>query len=53
MNEAERNGNSATGDALVNGGTIEWERHKLFDGVTDEDIAKMTLNEFEEHIKAR
>ena len=40
MNEAERN-NSVIGDALLDGGTTEWERHKLFDGVTDEHIAKM------------
>ena len=35
--------NSAIGDALVDGGTMEFERHKLFDGVTDEDIARTTL----------
>lgn len=38
MNEAERT-NSAIGDALVDGGTIEWERQKLFDGSTDEQIS--------------
>ena len=48
MNEAERT-NSAIGDALVDGGTIEWERHRLFDGLTDDQISQLTLNEFEEH----
>jgi hypothetical protein len=38
MNEAERT-NSAIGDALVDGGTIERERQKLFDGLTDEQIS--------------
>jgi hypothetical protein len=50
MNEAERT-NSAIGDALVDGGTIEWERQKLFEGLTDEQISNLTLNEFEEHQK--
>ncbi|CAB4006816.1 Transient receptor potential cation channel subfamily A member 1 [Paramuricea clavata] len=37
MNETERT-NSAIGDALVDGGTTEWERQKLFDGLTNEQI---------------
>ena len=48
MNEAERT-NSAIGDALADEGTIEWERHKLFDGLSDQQISLLTVNEFEEH----
>ena len=44
-NEAERT-NSAIGDSLVDGETIKWEHVKLFDGISDEEISKMTLSEF-------
>ena len=46
--------NSAIGDALVDGGTMEFERHKLFDRVTDKDIARTTLLKTSvKNIKAR
>ena len=37
-NEAERT-NSAIGDSIVDGQTIEWEHIKLFDGISDESIS--------------
>ena len=40
-NEAERT-NSAIADSVVNGQTIEWEFHKLFDGISADKIEAMT-----------
>ena len=45
-NEAERT-NSVIADSVVDGQTIELEFHKLFDGITDDQIEAMTLQEFE------
>ena len=47
-NEAERT-NSAIADSVVDGQTIEWEFHKLFDGISDDKIEAMTLQESERH----
>ena len=47
-NEAERT-NSAMADSVVNGQRIEWEFHKLFDGISADKIEAMTLQEFERH----
>ena len=47
-NEAERS-NSAIADSVVDGETIEWEFHKLFDGIGDDKIEATTLQEFEGH----
>ena len=47
-NEAVRT-NSATADSVVDGQTIEWEFHKLFDRINDDKIEAMTLQEFERH----
>lgn len=46
QNEAERT-NSAIGDAVVDGSTINWEYHKRFDGLTDEEISCLDLQEYE------
>ena len=43
--EAERT-NSAIADSVVNGQTVEWEFQKLFDGISDDKIEAMTLQEF-------
>ena len=51
-NEAERT-NSAIGDALVDGQRVEWEHYKLFDGVSYEEIAKMTIQDFDKHQEER
>lgn len=50
MNEAERT-NSAIGDALGDRETIHWDKDKLFNGLTGEDMSNLTLNQFEEHKK--
>lgn len=34
---------------VVNGSTIQWNKHKLFDNLTDEEISKITLEEYEQH----
>ena len=47
-NEAERT-NSAIADSVVDGQTIEWKSHKLFDGISDDKIEAMTFQEFERH----
>ena len=41
--------NSAKADSVVDGQTIEWEFHKLFDGISDDKIEAMTLQKFERH----
>ena len=52
QNEAERT-NSAIGDAVVDGSTIEWEVEKRFEGMTPEEIDGMSLNEYEEYEEGR
>ena len=47
QNEAERT-NSAIGDAVVDGYTIDWEYHKWFDGLPDDEISSSSLQEYEE-----
>ena len=46
QNEAERT-NSAIGDSVVDGATIKWEHFKRFDGLSADEITKLTLEEFE------
>ena len=52
QNEAERT-NSAIGDAVVDGSTIEWEHEKRFQGMTSEEIDNFSLQEYEEYDYAR
>eukprot|EP00794_Sanderia_malayensis_P010338 gene10338-11413_t len=40
--------NSAIGDAVVDGSTIEWEFYKKFGGVTEDDVKKMSVKDYEE-----
>ena len=47
-NEAEKTSSAIT-DSVVDGQTIEWEFHKLVDGISDDKIEAMTLQEFEKH----
>ena len=49
MNDKER-ANSAIRDVLAVGGVINWDKHKLFDRLTEDQIANLTLNQFEEHL---
>ena len=51
-NETERT-NSAIGDSIVDGSTIQWEQYKKFDSLSDEEISTLTLKEFEEHERQR
>ena len=39
--EAERT-NSAIGDSVVDGSTIEWEMHKTFKGMTEDEVKKLS-----------
>jgi hypothetical protein len=41
-NEAERT-NSAIGDSIVDGSTLEWNQYKRFDGLSDDEISKLTV----------
>ena len=45
--EAERT-NSAIGDSVVDGLTIEWERFKKFEGFSQEEIDALGVKEYEE-----
>jgi len=47
QNEAERT-NSAIGDAVVDGSTIDWEYHKRFDGLSEDEKSPSSLQEYEE-----
>ena len=40
--------NSAIGDAVVDGSTIEWEKYKKFEGMTDEEVKKLSVQQYEE-----
>jgi hypothetical protein len=51
-NEAERT-NSAIGDSIVDGATIQWEKYPKFHGLTNDMIATLTLVEYEEHEASR
>lgn len=44
QNEAERT-NASIGDALVDGTALKWEYFKPFDGLTDEEIKKLSATE--------
>lgn len=46
QNKAERM-NSAIGDSVVDGGTIDWNFYKRFDDLTDQEIAEITPQGFE------
>ena len=45
--ESERT-NSAISDAVVDGATINWEKIKQFDGLTTEEVKKLSVREFEQ-----
>lgn len=46
QNEAERT-NASIGDALVTGETLQWEFHKRFEGMSEEEIEQLSLPEYE------
>ena len=45
QNEAEQT-NSGVSNAICDGGTIEWETHKRFEGMTKEEIDNLTLEQY-------
>ena len=47
QNEAERS-NACIGDALVDGESLHWEYYKELEGLTEDEVAEMSLKEVEE-----
>ncbi|CAB4035148.1 Transient receptor potential cation channel subfamily A member 1 [Paramuricea clavata] len=47
QNEAERS-NACIGNALVDGGSLHWEYYKELEGLTEDEVAEMSLKEVEE-----
>ena len=50
--EAERT-NSAIQESVVDGGTIEWEKIKRFEDVTEEEINEMSVKDYEQYERVR
>ena len=46
QNEAERT-NSAIGDSVVDGATLNWEHFTRFEGLPEDEIAKLSLQEYD------
>jgi hypothetical protein len=46
QNEAERT-NAAIGDAIVDGATLPWEKHKVFDNMNEDHIQNLSVQEYE------
>ena len=51
-NEAERM-DSAVGDSIVDGATLQWERYPRFHNLSDDEIANLTIKEFDAHEEER
>jgi len=47
QNEAERS-NACIGDAMVDGGSLEWEYYKQYDGLDEEELKNKSKEELEE-----
>ena len=47
-NEADRT-NCCIGDALVDGGTINWEKCRPYEGLTEEHLKEISIDEQEKH----
>ena len=45
--------NSAISDALVDGATLEWEKYRRFEDLSEEEIKQMSLQSYEEYEKKR
>ena len=50
--EAERT-NSAISDALVDGATLEWEKYRGFEDLSEDEIKAMSLHSYEQYEKER
>ena len=48
--EAERT-NSAIGDSIVDGETLEWEKTECFQGMTEDEVNSMSVKDFQEYEK--
>ncbi|KXJ16378.1 hypothetical protein AC249_AIPGENE6513 [Exaiptasia diaphana] len=51
-NEAERT-NSAVGDSIVDGTTLQWEKYPKCHNLTDEQISQLTVEEYDAHEQDR
>ena len=51
-NEVEQT-NSGVSNAVCNGSTIEWERHKKFEDMSDDKIASLRLLKSTTELKSR
>ena len=51
-NEAERT-NSAVGDSIVDGATLQWNKYPKFYNLSDDQIAKLTLQEYDSEEEKR
>lgn len=52
QNEAGRT-NSAIGDSVVDGATLDWEHYKRFQDVSEDSIANLTLQDYEKYEEQR
>ena len=50
--KAERT-NVAISDALLDGATLEWEKYRRFEDLSEEEIKQMSLRSYEEYEKKR
>ena len=50
--KAERT-NSAISDALVDGATLEWEKYRRFEDLSEDEIKAMSLHSYEQYEKER
>ena len=51
-NEAERT-NSAVGDSIVDGATLQWNKHPRFYNMSDEEISQLTVQDYDTHEQER
>lgn len=51
-NEAGRT-NSAIGDAVIDGATLDWEHYKRFQDMSEDSIANLTLQDYEKYEEQR
>ena len=52
QNEGERT-NSAIGDSVVDGATLDWEHYKRFQDMSEDSIANLTLQDYEKYEEQR
>ena len=52
QNEAGRT-NSAIGDTVIDGATLDWEHYKRFQDISEDSIANLTLQDYEKYEEQR